>query len=200
MNTEKLFSSNKLSEYLNGRLQFVLNEIENINPDKLLNASIYDLEKYYYETYKIDPIELHEDQIVVDVQDNRMDVSKERRRHIPNRNEPFYIPATLTVFEVPFTGIEDLFRMCASRFTYSPPIARIDRNKIIFQNLSNSPSKEQIKNEFSSWLSNIKKMLSYSEKDTSEFNDNLKRNIATKINHRRDKLLRDRKLKTELGF
>src|SRR5699024_5305957 len=69
-----------------------------------------------------------------------------------------------------------------------------------FQNLSNSPSKEQIKNEFSSWLSNIKKMLSYSEKDTSEFNDNLKRNIATKINHRRDKLLRDRKLKTELGF
>src|SRR5690625_2405705 len=43
-------------------------------------------------------------------------------------------------------------------------------------------------------------MLSYREKDTTEFNDNLKRNIATKINHRRDKLLRDRKLKTELGF
>jgi len=49
----------------------VLNKIDNHDPEKFLNTSVHDLEDYYYSHYMVEPIELHEDKIVADVEDTK---------------------------------------------------------------------------------------------------------------------------------
>jgi hypothetical protein len=148
----------------------------------------------------VDPIELHEDKIVADVEDTKIDVSNERGRYIRDRSKPFYIPGTLTSIEVPFTGNEQLLYMRASTFTHSPPTASVKNNKLIFRTASQNPSNDEIQKEFNSWLNQVKKLLSYSEKDINQFNSTLKQKIKNKLQQRREKLLRDRELENSLEF
>lgn len=195
-----LFSDSDLSDYLRERLDFVLREIENHSPIQFLNSSVHDLEEYYISTYEIEPFEIHEDKIVADVQDTKIDVSQESGRYIRDRSQPFYIPGTLTSIEVPFTGIKELLFMRASTVSMAPPRARVEQNKLIFRTASQNPSSEDIQKEFNSWFNQIKKLLKYTEKDIDGYNQNLRTQIKQKINHRREKLLRDRELESSLGF
>lgn len=195
-----LFSDNNLRDYLRERLDFVLNKIDNHDPEKFLNTSVHDLEDYYYSHYMVDPIELHEDKIVADVEDTKIDVSNERGRYIRDRNKPFYIPGTLTSIEVPFTGNEQLLYMRASTFTHSPPMARVKGNTLIFRTASQNPSSDEIQKEFNSWFNQLKKLLSYSKKDINQFNNDLKQKIKNKLKQRREKLLSDRELENSLEF
>jgi len=195
-----LFSDLDLSDYLHERLDFVLREIENHSPDQFLNSSIHDLEEYYISTYEIEPFEIHEDQIVAEVQDTKIDVSQESGRYIRDRSQPFYIPGTLTSIEIPYTGIKELLFMRASTISLAPPTARVEQNKLIFRTASQNPSNEDIQKEFNSWFNQIKKFLKYTEKDIDGYNQNLRTQVKQKIKHRREKLLKDRELESSLGF
>jgi hypothetical protein len=198
--SRKLFSERILRDYLGKRMDFALNQISNHDPEKFLKTSIHDLEDYYYSEYMVEPIELNEDKIVADVEDTKIDVSNERGRYIRDRSKPFHIPGTLTSIEVPFTGNEQLLYMRASTFTHSIPNARTKRNKLIFRTASQTPTSNVIQKQFNSWLNQIKKLLSYSEKDINQFNSTLKQKIKSKLQHRRKKLLRDRELENSLKF
>lgn len=197
---KRLFSGNSLQDYLSKRLQFTLNRIDEHDPDEFLNTSKVDLEEYYYSNYKVDPIELHESHIVADVEDVKIDVSNDTRRYIRDRSEPFYIPGTATSIEIPYTGIKELFFMQASTYSVSAPVAKVTNEKIIFRIAEQNLSSEEVKKRFNSWLTQVKKNLSYSVKDIRSYNKTLSSQVKQKIEHRRKKLPSDRELENSLGF
>ncbi|MCW9708318.1 hypothetical protein [Fodinibius salsisoli] len=197
---KSLFSRDSLRDYLNSISERAKNEVDTHNPEDFLKQSIHDLEGYYYEKHKIEPIELHEDHIVQDVSDTKIDVSNDTRRYIRNRSKPFYIPGTEVKIEIPFSGNEDILYLRASKFSMSPPQAIVRGNKLIFQKEGEDLDGEEVRKSFNRWLNDIKKYLGYSANDISGWHQTLEKEIKSKIKHRRDKLLEDRKLESSIGF
>jgi len=195
-----LFNDGILSEFLEGRKRELFKEIQKQDANYILNVSITDFCDYFYNKSELDAPVLDEENITVDQQEKDIDVSKDYMRSIRDRSKPFYLKGTSISYFIPFSGDTDLFRYQPSSFTLNPAEAIIGRNELCvsFDGIDQDP--EKVKRDFSRELGKIKKYLGWVAKDITQFNDNLAKEIETKVKHRREKLLKDRALVANLGF
>ncbi|MBU2597741.1 MAG: hypothetical protein KKC53_00945, partial [Actinobacteria bacterium] len=89
-----LFNDGSLSEFLESKKRELSKEIQEYNPNYILNVSIIDLCNYLYNRYKLDAPVLDEENITVDQQEKDIDVSKDPVRYIRDRSKPFYLKGT----------------------------------------------------------------------------------------------------------
>lgn len=195
-----LFNDGILSEFLEGRKRELFQEIQKPDANYILNISVTDFCDYLYNKYELDTPLLDEENITIDQQEKDIDVSKDSMRYIRDRSRPFYLKGTSISYFIPFSGNPSLFRYQPSSFTYNPPEATIERNelRVSFDGIDQDP--EKVKQDFSRELNKIKKYLGWVAKDITQFNENLLKEIETKVKLRREKLLKDRALVTNLGF
>ncbi|MBI2647410.1 hypothetical protein HYW99_02945 [Candidatus Woesearchaeota archaeon] len=141
-----------------------------------------------------------EDKIYVDKSEEDVDVSQDRRRDVFDRSRPLYVKGLKVSYHIPFEGDRELFKYQTSSFTYSPPRAEIRSNEIIIEVIELDHNTESVKKEFEQNFNEIKKWLNWVNQEITQFNNSLDGNIEHKIKTRKDKLIKDKNLVSELGF
>ena|SRR5215203_2342237 len=86
-----LFSSKNLGEVINHRRRGIIQEIAEMEPNRLLNTSIDDLARYLETKYQLVTPELQEADITVDQKETQVDVSRDPVRNIPDRSRSYYV-------------------------------------------------------------------------------------------------------------
>lgn len=197
---ELLFNKSNLSLVIGNQEAQVSNEIDAFDSNQLLNTPVDDLVKYFFEKYKINPINILTEKISVAQSETKIDVSRDSSRAIFDRSRPFYISGTRITFYVPFEGDKELFNCRPSHFNFDPPRAEIIKNEIQITYEVVSHDSDQLKARFEGDLHNIRQYLGWIEQDIKPFNEKLPSIIHEQIERRRKKLLDDQGMVASLGF
>ena len=175
-------------------------EINALSEAQVLNTSQEDMLEYLIEKHRINPLVINESGIQMDYDDAQIDVSRDFRRVIFDRDRPFYIPGTRVTFYVPFTGDSDLFHCQPSTHSLNPPRATVRSNELVFTYDLTNDRTTQVKDTFEEELNRTHAEVGRVNADVESFNAALPQNARQALNARRDKLLQDRNLVENIGF
>lgn len=178
----------------------LVSKIEALNGDELLNTSTTDLVRHYVNRYTFDVPVIHADDLVVDQEETKIDVSQDRNRIIHNRLRPCYINGTTINVEVPFSGNKVGFDIQPSTRNFNNPRARIRNGVIEFSVTGTDISAERVKDEIERVLDSINTHLGWLTTDAETYNAGLDNLAMQTIERRKEKLLKDKSLVAGLGF
>ena len=191
------FDWHSMQEDLRNRL---IQEINGENGEELLNTSTNDLAKYYAERHFFEVPQLQPDEIVVDQSEVQIDVSQDRNRYISNQSKPFHISGTSVEVEVPFEGARIGFQIQPSKHNINKPSACVGDNVLIFSIIGIEMKEEEVRSEIEKRIASIERHLNWLEKDVRVYNNGLLALATENIERRKEKLLKDKSLVTNLGF
>ncbi|WP_082908890.1 hypothetical protein [Chloroflexus islandicus] len=201
MHSQKLlFSDRNLYSVMEAQKAKMFQEIDTYPANQLLNTSIDDLAKYFAAKFEIVPIRIIEDQISVDQQETKRDVSQDPLRFISDRDRPFYISETLIILYIPFEGEPDIFMYRPSTITLNPPRGFVNGNTLELSIFCTDHDVQSVKREIDRLLGSIRQYLIWITSDLTSFNATLKDVAQQHIEVRRQKLLKDQGLIASLGF
>jgi hypothetical protein len=195
-----LFSSKNLGEVINHRRRGIIQEIAEMEPNRLLNTSVDDLAHYFEEKYQLVTPEIQEADITVNQKETQVDVSRDPLRNIPDRSRSYYVSGTLITYYIPFTGELDLFSCRASSYSTNPPQGNVEDNHLLITYTVTEHDPSAVRGQFQSELANIKQYLQWIDVDARNFNSTLHEYAKGQIEKRREKLLKDQGLVAGLGF
>lgn len=197
---ELLFNDGKLGTYLQERESKVYSEIESQDEKYILNVDSQEFKKYLVDKYQLTIPILKEDEIYVDKSEEEVDVSQDSRRIIFDRSRPLYVKGLKVSYHIPFDGNAELFKYRTSTFTSNPPRADVTENEIIIDVIELDQNTDSVKKEFEQDFGEIKRWLVWVDLEVSQFNNSLDDKIEQKIKKRKEKLIRDQELVSDLGF
>ena len=197
---ELLFNNGELRVFLEQRESGIYTEIGSQDEKYILNVDPHEFKKYLIETYQLTAPTLKEDKIYVDKSEEQVDVSQDRRRDVFDRSRPLYIKGLKVSYHIPFDGTPELFKYRTSSFTYSPPRADIKENEIIIEVIELDHNTDSVKREFEQNFNEIKKWIGWVNQEISQFNNSLEDKIEQRIKTRKEKLIKDQNLVSDLGF
>lgn len=197
---ELLFSRDDISEELRNRGDFVIKEIDTLNANRLLNTSTEDLVEYFEGKFRIKPIILLEDQISVEQDEVKIDISQDPSKWIPDRTRSYNVDGTRITYFLPYEGEKLFFYFRASTYDFNPPRLIITQENVQFVFDVLDHNSEKVKQRFSHELENLKRNLSWVENDLNHFNNELPQKIRQRAEWRKDKILKDQGLVSSLGF
>jgi hypothetical protein len=177
-------------------------EIENMEPNRLLNTNVDDLVSYIEEKYRIDVPVLDQSNMNVDQKEAKRDVSGDPRRagFYFDSGRPIHVTGTEVVVEVPFSGDAALFKYRPSIFSTSPPRGEVRGNVIVFRYWSDAPAADQVRGELDRWLKEVNQHLDWQRGSYAGFNASLANSARSAVTRRRDKLLSNQNLVAGLGI
>ena len=198
------FKNGDLSKFLKNKKIELKNELESYNSNYILNVSEEDFCKYLVLKYSLNPPKIYEDEkYIYSSEEVEIDISKDPKRIISDRNKPFYIKGLQIIIAVPFEGDGELFHYIPSKFTYNPPRGVIVGNEIhlIYETDKNDKSaKEKLERQIQQELNEIKNYLVWIEQDVKVFNESLYQLVKKLFSQRKKKLLGDYGLVSSLGI
>jgi hypothetical protein len=174
--------------------------VEQISDRDLLNQSVDELCDSLAEEFQINVPVLLEDNITVEQEDTKIDVSRDQNRYISDRSRPFYISGTRITYFCPFEGDASLFRNRPSTFDFSPPRGTISGQDLILSYQTADHDAERVKAQFDYDLAHIRQYLGWQAQQVASYNASVHETVRTTIIGRREKLLRDRDMVMSLGF
>jgi hypothetical protein len=177
-------------------------EIADIDGNRLLNTNVDDLVAYIVEKFRIDVPEVDEDNMTVDQQESRRDVSGDPRRtaYYLDRGGPVHVTGTEVIVEVPFSGDPQMFAVRPSTYDTGPPRGEVRDNTLIFRYWSDTPQGDRLRSALDQWLADVKRYLQWQRDSFKGFNDTLAANARAAITRRREKLLTNQNLVAGLGI
>jgi hypothetical protein len=175
-------------------------QIDGLPEDRLLNTPIDDLCKYFANEYTIAVPKLKEAGIQADYGDAKIDVSRRFEYAVFDRDRPTYVTGTQITFYVPFEGDKELFKCRPSTFNLNPPRAEVRESELVYIYQRTASEVEQIQAEFKRELKDTQEYLGWIEKDVTPFNNAVSGKARSRIDKRRDKILKDRGLVEKIGF
>jgi hypothetical protein len=190
---ELLFYQADINAVTDAQTRNATNEIQGINPDRLLNTPVDDLVAYIVDKYKIDVPVLHRDRAL-------LDEPQETYIEVNDYGRQIRVPSTLVTLTVPFDGEKDMFFVRPSTFDAAPPRAAITGNSVVLQLTVRNSEQDQVKNTLNSVLNDVERYLGWQRSTIDAFNNNLPIQVRQSIEARRERLLRDRNLVSGLGF
>ncbi len=199
---QTLFVKGDLRAYLESRRHELDTEIDRYDGNKLLNTSAEDLATYFFERFRVQPLELHRDKTAVDQAESRVDVSHDRDRVFWHREGgPHPMPSTRVTFRVPFAGDGGLFKMQASTRDSNPPGGSVVGSELhLIYEATEGAGSEPIKAAFEHDLRRVQQYVGWIASDIAGFNQTLRQHGLNAINSRRTRLLESRSLIANLGF
>lgn len=180
--------------------QEMVDEIEKVDPDRLLNTSVDDLAVYFSEAYKIEVPVLDEENLVVDQREKQIDVSRDQNRYITDRSRPFYITGSEIEVEIPFAGEAQAFKIQPNPYTLSPPRATVRGNLLTFTITGTNLVAAQVQGEIERTVREVQSYLTNLRANATGLNGQLIGEARTAIESRRNKLLANRNTVASLGF
>ncbi|RMF92142.1 MAG: hypothetical protein D6734_12940, partial [Candidatus Schekmanbacteria bacterium] len=167
----------------------------------ILNVSEEDFCQYLVSKYSLKPPKIYEDKIYVySKKEVDIDVSRDPRRAIFDRNRQFYVKGVQIIIAVPFEGDGELFQYQPSTFTSNPPRGKVIGEEIhlIYEMVEHNA--ERLKQEYQRELNKIKRYLEWIKRDVESFNSSLEPFVRQFVSQRKKKLLNDIDLISSLGI
>jgi hypothetical protein len=196
-----LFASRELRELIEGVRAALQREVDNLEPNRLLNTAPADLATYLVDKYRINPIDLQRDAWTADESECRIDVSRDRERFfLEERRGPYYIPGQRIRVVVPFDGDSELFYCRPSMFTSAFPRGVIENQSLILSWDTPHDAARDLKPEIDRTLQAIEQQLVWVRGDVDTFNGSLAHFAAEAIENRRKRLLANQGRLASLGI
>lgn len=195
-----LFSDGDIFAVVEGRKKQIEEEINGLDRNRILNASIEDLCGYIEEKFRLQTPILHEEQAVADQNEGTVEVYDTWRYARDREDGPLLLTGTIVDLTVPFTGDPELFRVRPSTYTTVLPIAEVRGSTLVFKVSGRDMNPEQVKNELNSQIKTVNEYLGWLRSSTDPFNAGIRDLARTLIERRRQKLLADQNLVSALGF
>ena len=148
-------------------------EVDSIDPDRLLNTSVDDLVQYFAGKYGVDVPVLDVDNLVVDQREEQVDVSRDPMRMIRDRSRPFYIAGAQVDVEIPFDGDRSAFRIQPNSFTLNPPRAQVRDGHVHFALSGTDLTAPQVRAEIDRTVASIQSYLVNLRANAASLNDQL---------------------------
>ncbi len=130
----------------------------------------------------------------------KVDVSRDPRRAIFNRREPFYVQGTKTVIAIPFDGDRDLFKVQPNTYSTMKPMAELAGNEIRLTYEQAEPNSEAIKAAYTKTLQEIEQYLGWQRPSADDFNSQLEGLVRHQVSERKQKLVAGTALIGSLGL
>ena len=191
-----LFAQRDLRTALDQKLRWMQGKIDELDENRILNSSIDDLCDYFEAEYRVEPIVIDESRITQDSREAKIDVSR----------NPIYwgewTNGSIREIFIPFEGEADLFKFQASTGTFNPPRGRVDTktNNLVMTFKSTSDRYEGVADEVKSDIERLKRHIEFSNNDVAEFNSEIRQQARTRIESRRERILKIRNVDASLTF
>lgn len=195
-----LFANRELREVIEGARAALQREVDNLEPNRLLNTAPADLAAYLVDKYRINPIDLRRDPWTVDESECRIEVSRDRERFfLEVHRGPYYIPGQ-RIRVVPFDGDSELFYCRPSMFTSVFPRGVIENQSLILSWDTPHDAARDLKPEIERALQAIEQQLIWVRGDLDAFNGSLAHSATEAIENRRKRLLANQGRLASLGI
>ncbi|HOU12780.1 MAG TPA: hypothetical protein PKZ84_06660 [Anaerolineae bacterium] len=193
--TDNLFSEGDLIATLNAQAATVSEKVNGIPKDQFLMASDDDLVERIQPSLFVEPIKLYEDEMTMESEESKIDVSISHERNPFNDRGPIYVPSVRVTVSIPFTGDAVLWQLRPSSWTLTLPSGQIRQPShkeigsldIIIEQPTDSPA-DNVKQQLDRDLSLIQRYLKTQESDVQKFNMQLDAQIRQAIRERRVRL------------
>ncbi len=195
-----LFRRFELRAALEDRDNKLTRSVESVSAPEILSRAPEHLAEELCETFRIDPPVIRESDIQASQEEAQVDVSQDPQRFILDRSGPFHLPGTRVSFHVPFDGDPELFGARPSSFTLSPPRADVRDGELVFSYQRVDHDAQAVKAEFQRELAQVRQYLSWVQNDVASFNESLRAEAMQRIERRREKLLKDQGVVSQLGY
>lgn len=188
---DRLFSSNDWSSVRGARKRAIHDEIEALDPDRLLSMGVDTAVQYFIDKSAEVPV-LDRPNLVVD--------QREVARTINDYGRNISIKTTVIDVTVPFEGAADAFGIRPSSYLMSSPIAVVATEHLFFSVDAYNRDQGNVKKEIEGTLDDIETNLDNLRRDIATFQKEVPGLARDLIERRRTKLLADRNLVSSLGY
>ena len=196
-----LFYEGDLSDAFRAREQRMLDEINSLNENRVLNTSEDDLYDYFVEKYKMEALQIDEEQIKIDYGDAKIDISQSAGYVVWDRSRPLYVTGTRITFYIPFSGNSALLKLQPSTtYSYNPTRADVTDSEIVMIYEQTDSEATKIEDEFKSEIERLRNYLKWIRQDVTTCNSLVCEKASQGIKSRREKILKDRELVEKIGF
>jgi hypothetical protein len=190
---ESLFYKADINAVTDAQLRNATNEIQQIDPDRLLNTPVDDLIAYIATKYRIEVPVLHREQAA-------LDEPQETFVEVNDYGRQIRIPATLVTLTVPFDGEREILFVRPSTYDIDPPKAAVTGDSVVLHLTVRNSEQERVKDALNGVLNDIERYLGWQRSTIQGFNNNLPAQARQSIEARRERILHDRNLVSSLGF
>ena len=177
-------------------------EVDNLDPNRLLNTSPSDLAEYLVDKYIMTAPIVRRDQWTASEIEASIDVRYHPDRWIMDKSRPCLVPGQRITIEVPVEGEMELFQFQASTQNFSPPYAIIRGNSLFlsFEIPGDSQQKRDIQAEANGILDQIVQHLGWIENDLRPYNTSLPTEAERSITARRERIIANKDAWVRLGY
>ncbi len=185
-----LFNTNDLTRVLQNRNTEIEININKEKEDYLLNVGQEQYILFLIDKFKIEPLFIKTEDAHAEVKEENVNA-----KYFPygyNVYEGKSYPKEVYYFYIPFEGDKDLFNCRPSRFTFSPPRAKIDKGNIVFKFIQFREDVSEINKEYETLLNDILNYVEYVNSDIEKFNSNLHTVILNHYTKRKELILKRR--------
>lgn len=191
--SDLLFSPGDLSATLRAHSEKAVVAARKIPANRSLKAPIEDLVEELYDEYSVTPVKL-------DLDAARSPGAKDKEITVDGWDgRRADVPGTRVEWRIPFTGDSDLFKFRPSQFTLNPPRADVRGQTLVLSHEGRAPlDAEKVKSELDRTLKDVQKYLGSQRTQIEQFNKQLRENLKSAIQQRREKVLADRELDAAL--
>jgi hypothetical protein len=195
-----LFASYDLRAVFEAQRHKMREEVDSLEPNRLLNTSPADLAKYLVEKYSIEPLALHVELWSVDQQEVGVDVSGDWNRFAFERPQgPYLIPGQRIEVTVPFEGNHDLI-YCRPSMVSSPPRGKVAGNAVKLSWDMPNDAPREIRPEIDRAVAEIQQYVDRIGAEVTSFNGTLPGEASQAIDARRRRLLENQGRLSSLGI
>lgn len=196
----KLFNDYELSDYLKKNNKSIETQILKIEDSEILNSSIDEWNKYFFNKYQILPLILYEESKIFSAEKTKIKQKNYSRLFI-DENEYYEEEGIKVTYTIPFTGNKNLWKLKPTTFLLRSfeikeiiQIRNEEIERIVIEfEFTNSTLKKQTSNikeyvdqYFEQQFHPIRKMIQYVNNDIEKYNSNLKNFIKEKLENRRN--------------
>ena len=134
---EYLFRDYDLHAVLENQREQMVRAINDADASVVVGRPVEDIADDFVHQFELDPPELTEGAISVDVEEAQVDVSGDPNRFFLDHDRPFYVPGIRATYHVPFTGDHNLFKCRPS--TFSTVLPAVDSVRVAVMDSSMAP-------------------------------------------------------------
>lgn len=175
----------------------IAKEVKQQNDDYILNVNKEEYIQHLISEFRIDPIEIHKDQLSVSSHEEQIPAEMHSNDYFMDRGTSY--ARDVLQFHLPFSGDEQLLKVKASSYSMSAPLISIEGNCICFKIINFNLTPERIKQESDNIINSIISQNSNLERDLNNFNSSIEATATQAFDLRKQQLLQKNDLMSALG-
>lgn len=202
-NPMPLFCHNDLYDALRNQQGRIAAEVEKLSRDQVVSLSEDQLVDHVVSRLHVEPIVLHTDRQLADIQETQIDVGGDRRRAFFNDGRQIFVPGHRAIVTIPFSGDGSLFACRPSTYRMSAPHAEYNGDTRLLTITHSQPADEpheHIKQSIGKTLEDIRWYLDNQQSQIAEFNNKLPAEVRTHIQARKTRLGAQKDIHLMLGI